>query len=77
MFCCAFFGPAHMGSINYIYNPIDAAMYNAFAPIGWCAIFAWVIVMHHTGNTNGKNNFIGFRSIIFYYKIINDNEFNK
>lgn len=47
MFCCAFFGPAHMGSINYIYNPIDAAMYNAFAPIGWCAIFAWVIVMHH------------------------------
>ncbi|OAD54557.1 Nose resistant to fluoxetine protein 6 [Eufriesea mexicana] len=53
MFCCAFFGPARMGSIDYVYNPIDAAMYNAFAPIGWCAIFAWVTVMHHTGNTNG------------------------
>ncbi|CAK9807752.1 Nose resistant to fluoxetine protein 6 [Anthophora plagiata] len=53
LFCCAFFGPAYMGSINYMYNPIDAAMYNAFAPIGWCAIFAWVTVLHHTGNTNG------------------------
>ncbi|XP_076165792.1 nose resistant to fluoxetine protein 6 [Ptiloglossa arizonensis] len=53
MLGCAFLGPAHMGSINYIYNPIHAALYNAFAPIGWCAIFAWVIVMHHSRNTNG------------------------
>ncbi|XP_076290207.1 nose resistant to fluoxetine protein 6 isoform X2 [Lasioglossum baleicum] len=53
MFCCALFGPAHMGSIDYIYDPIHAAMYNAFAPIGWCAIFAWVTVMYQTGNTNG------------------------
>ncbi|XP_017891312.1 nose resistant to fluoxetine protein 6 isoform X1 [Ceratina calcarata] len=53
MFCCAFFGPAGMGSIDYVYNPIDAAMYNAFAPIGWCALFAWATVMYHTKNTNG------------------------
>ncbi|XP_043250987.1 nose resistant to fluoxetine protein 6-like [Colletes gigas] len=53
MFCCAFFGPAHMGSINYVYDPMHAALYNAFAPIGWCSIFAWVTVMHHTRNTNG------------------------
>ncbi|XP_053985527.1 nose resistant to fluoxetine protein 6-like [Hylaeus anthracinus] len=53
MFCCAFFGPAHMGSIDYIYNPMHAALYNAFAPIGWCALFAWVTVMHHSKNTNG------------------------
>ncbi|XP_076750177.1 nose resistant to fluoxetine protein 6 isoform X2 [Xylocopa sonorina] len=52
MFCCAFFGPARMGSIDYVYDPIDAAMYNAFAPIGWCAIFAWVTLMNHTRNTN-------------------------
>ncbi|XP_033205713.2 nose resistant to fluoxetine protein 6-like [Bombus vosnesenskii] len=52
MCCCAFFGPARMGSINYIYNPIDAAMYNAFAPIGWCSIFAWATVTYHTGNTS-------------------------
>lgn len=53
MFFCALFGPAHMGSIDYVYNPIHAAMYNAFAPIGWCAIFAWVTVLYQTGNTNG------------------------
>lgn len=56
MFCCAFFGPARMGSIDYIYNPVHAAMYNAFAPIGWCAIFAWATVLYHTGNTNGKHH---------------------
>ncbi|XP_015434936.1 PREDICTED: nose resistant to fluoxetine protein 6-like [Dufourea novaeangliae] len=52
MFCCAFFGPARMGSIDYIYDPLHAALYNAFAPIGWCALFAWVTIMHHSGNTN-------------------------
>ncbi|XP_043792229.1 nose resistant to fluoxetine protein 6-like [Apis laboriosa] len=70
MFCCAFFGPAHMGSINYIYNPIDAAMYNAFAPIGWCAIFAWVIVMHHTGNTNGWfGKFLAWKGFLITTKL--------
>lgn len=61
MCCCAFFGPARMGSINYIYNPIDAAMYNAFAPIGWCSIFAWATVTYHTGNTSGKNHLMKYR----------------
>ncbi|KAF7391343.1 hypothetical protein HZH66_009823 [Vespula vulgaris] len=42
-----------MGSIDYTYNPMHAATYNAFAPIGWCALFAWIIVVHQTGNTNG------------------------
>ena len=67
MCCCAFFGPAGMGSINYIYNPIDAAMYNAFAPIGWCAIFAWATVMYHTGNTNGKKNINNCYSYNYMY----------
>jgi hypothetical protein len=52
----AFFGPAGMGSINYVYNPIHAATYNAFAPIGWCAIFIWVTFLSHTGNTDGELN---------------------
>ena len=54
MFFTAFFGPAGMGSINYVYNPMDAATYNAFAPIGWCALFIWVTFLTHTGNTNGQ-----------------------
>ncbi|XP_011304464.1 nose resistant to fluoxetine protein 6 isoform X2 [Fopius arisanus] len=49
----AFFGPAGMGSINYVYNPIHAATYNAFAPIGWCAFFAWIAFISHTKNTSG------------------------
>ncbi|XP_043498479.1 nose resistant to fluoxetine protein 6-like [Polistes fuscatus] len=53
MFFASVFAPAKMGSIDYIYNPMHAAMYNAFAPIGWCILFAWVIIMHQTGNTNG------------------------
>ncbi|XP_034950941.1 nose resistant to fluoxetine protein 6 isoform X2 [Chelonus insularis] len=47
----AFLGPAKMGSLDYVYNPIHAAMYNAFAPIGWCAIFAWMIFVCHTNST--------------------------
>ncbi|XP_058797973.1 nose resistant to fluoxetine protein 6-like [Phymastichus coffea] len=49
----AFFGPAPMGTVDYVYNPIHAASYNAFAPIGWCAIFIWMTFLAHTGNTNG------------------------
>lgn len=50
-----------MGSIDYVYKPHHGAIYNAFAPIGWCAIFAWIIFLSHTKNTNG---------IYFYYNII-------
>ncbi|XP_014214340.1 nose resistant to fluoxetine protein 6-like [Copidosoma floridanum] len=49
----AFFGPARMGSMDYVYNPVHAATYNAFAPIGWCGIFVWVTFLAHTGNTDG------------------------
>ncbi|XP_033228277.1 O-acyltransferase like protein-like [Belonocnema kinseyi] len=49
----AFIGPAPMGAIDYIYNPTHAATYNAFAPIGWCALFGWMAFLSHTGNTNG------------------------
>ncbi|KAK4880106.1 hypothetical protein RN001_008252 [Aquatica leii] len=46
-FCVAFFGPSFMGSINYTYNPVDAAWYAAFAPIFWCFTFAWIIFTSH------------------------------
>ncbi|XP_012252676.2 nose resistant to fluoxetine protein 6-like isoform X2 [Athalia rosae] len=53
MFIGAFVGPATMGSINYVYNPTHAAIYNAFSPIGWCILFAWMAFLSHTGNSNG------------------------
>ncbi|XP_012283860.1 nose resistant to fluoxetine protein 6 [Orussus abietinus] len=49
----AFFGPAKMGAIDYVYQPVHAATYNAFAPIGWCALFAWMAFLSHTGNADG------------------------
>lgn len=45
----SFFGPAPMGDIAYKFNPTHAAHYAAFAPIGWCMFFAWMIVTSHLG----------------------------
>ncbi|XP_057327425.1 nose resistant to fluoxetine protein 6 isoform X1 [Microplitis mediator] len=61
----AFLGPAGMGSINYVYDPIHAAAYNAFAPIGWCAFFAWIVVVSHTDNsTTSLTRFFGWRGFL-------------
>jgi hypothetical protein len=49
LFLLAFFGPAHMGSINYVFNPLHAANYAAFSPIAWCSLFAWIIFTSHNG----------------------------
>lgn len=45
----SFVGPAPMGSIGYQYNPFHAALYAAYAPIGWCVFFGWVIFTSHLG----------------------------
>lgn len=54
MFLAAFIGPSKMGLIDYVYDPIHAATYNAFAPIGWCGLFLWMAVTQHTGSSNGN-----------------------
>ncbi|KAL7028534.1 hypothetical protein ACKWTF_005883 [Chironomus riparius] len=45
----SFFGPAPMGDISYKFNATHAAHYAAFAPIGWCLFFAWMILTSHLG----------------------------
>ncbi|KAG5323880.1 NRF6 protein, partial [Acromyrmex heyeri] len=52
MFLAALIGPSKMGSIDYVYDPIHAAAYNAFAPIGWCSLFLWIAITQHTGSSN-------------------------
>lgn len=47
--CVSFFGPSPMGNINYVYNPVHAALYAAYAPIGWCIGFGWIIFTSHLG----------------------------
>ncbi|CAL1674854.1 unnamed protein product [Lasius platythorax] len=56
MFLAAFLGPSKMGSIDYVYDPIHAATYNAFAPIGWCGLFLWMAITQHTASSNGFLN---------------------
>ncbi|KAK0172238.1 hypothetical protein PV328_005583 [Microctonus aethiopoides] len=66
----AFFGPANMGSIDYVYKPHHGAIYNAFAPIGWCAIFAWIIFLSHTKNTNAWiSRFFAWRGFIIWTRL--------
>lgn len=45
----AFFGPAPMGDIDYKFNSTHAAHYAAFAPIGWCVFFGWIILVSQLG----------------------------
>ncbi|XP_058443935.1 O-acyltransferase like protein [Malaya genurostris] len=48
----AFFGPAPMGSMHYVYDPLHAANYAAFSPIAWCIFFAWAVFTSHLGYRN-------------------------
>lgn len=63
-FIVAFFVPAFMGSIDYVYDPIDAACYAAFAPIFWCFSFAWVVFTSHIGQTGKLLQFTKIHSNI-------------
>ena len=45
----AFCAPAPMGKMGYKFNPSHAAYYAAFAPIGWCLFFAWIIFASQLG----------------------------
>ncbi|XP_011881618.1 PREDICTED: nose resistant to fluoxetine protein 6 [Vollenhovia emeryi] len=70
MFLAAFIGPSKMGSIDYVYNPIHAATYNAFAPVGWCALFLWITITQHIGSLNGVlNRIISWRGFLVTTRI--------
>ncbi|XP_049535745.1 nose resistant to fluoxetine protein 6-like [Anopheles darlingi] len=57
----AFFGPAPMGSIHYVYDPMHAASYAAFSPIAWCLFFAWTVFTAHLGYRNMVIDFFSWR----------------
>nr|XP_049463329.1 nose resistant to fluoxetine protein 6 isoform X3 [Anopheles coluzzii]XP_049463331.1 nose resistant to fluoxetine protein 6 isoform X4 [Anopheles coluzzii]XP_049463336.1 nose resistant to fluoxetine protein 6 isoform X6 [Anopheles coluzzii]XP_049463339.1 nose resistant to fluoxetine protein 6 isoform X7 [Anopheles coluzzii] len=57
----AFFGPAPMGSMHYVYNPLHAASYAAFSPIAWCLFFAWTVFTAHLGYRNWVIDFFSWR----------------
>ena len=53
----AFCAPAPMGTMGYKFNPTHAAHYAAFAPIGWCLFFAWIIFTSQLGYKSKENTF--------------------
>ncbi|XP_058064194.1 nose resistant to fluoxetine protein 6 isoform X2 [Anopheles bellator] len=57
----AFFGPAPMGSLHYVYNPLHAASYAAFSPIAWCLFFAWIVFSANLGYSNKLIEFLSWR----------------
>jgi peptidoglycan/LPS O-acetylase OafA/YrhL len=68
-YCVSFFGPAFMGSIDYVYNPTDAAWYAAFAPILWCIAFGWIIFTTHIGYRGGFERFFSWPPFSIWTKI--------
>ncbi|KAF7287125.1 hypothetical protein GWI33_002502 [Rhynchophorus ferrugineus] len=48
-FLISYLGPSFMSKIDYIYNPIDAALYAAISPILWVGSFCWIIYTSQLG----------------------------
>ncbi|XP_052900787.1 nose resistant to fluoxetine protein 6-like [Anopheles moucheti] len=65
----AFFGPAPMGSMHYVYNPLHAASYAAFSPIAWCLFFAWTVFTAHLGYRNWVIDMFSWRGFRITTKI--------
>lgn len=57
----AMFGPYHMAFKNYVYDPLDAALYNASAPILWSIFLGWASLACINGYGGKLFNF-------FFYK---------
>ncbi|EFA04173.1 O-acyltransferase like protein [Tribolium castaneum] len=68
-FIASLFGPAFMGSIDYVYNPTDAAWYAAFAPILWCFSFGWIIFTSHLGYKGLVERFFSWPPFSLWTKI--------
>lgn len=45
----SFIKTSNMSRHGYVYNNLDAGLYAALAPIGWCLFFAWIIFISHIG----------------------------
>lgn len=65
LLAASFIGPSPMGSINYKYDSTHAALYAAFAPIGWCSFFAWIIFTSHLGYTSKEYISFFLKSKVF------------
>ncbi|CAG9824968.1 unnamed protein product [Phaedon cochleariae] len=68
-FCVSIIGPSFMSSIEYEYQPLDAAWYAAVSPILWCHSFAWIIFTWHLGYKGLLGRIFSDKIFIFWTKI--------
>ncbi|KAJ8965176.1 hypothetical protein NQ314_004319 [Rhamnusium bicolor] len=68
-FLISFVGPSFMSSLDYNYDPIDAAWYAAVSPILWCVSFAWVIFTVQFGHQGFVGRFFSIPIFKLWTKI--------
>ncbi|XP_024082192.1 O-acyltransferase like protein-like isoform X2 [Cimex lectularius] len=62
----AMFGPYHMSYINYKYDVVEAAFYNAFSPILWGIFVSWGIITSTYNQAGYLGDFLAWR----WFKVI-------
>ncbi|XP_018563221.1 nose resistant to fluoxetine protein 6-like [Anoplophora glabripennis] len=68
-FIISYFGPSFMSSIDYVYDPTDAAWYAAISPILWCISFCWIIFTVQAGYRGLVGSFLSAPIFRFWTKI--------
>lgn len=62
------FAPVSMSNINYVYSPLQAALYNSLSPWLWGSFLFWGAIAVNSGNAGKKSKIkivVNFLSLIF------------
>lgn len=49
-FVWCFWSPIHLSNKDYVYDPIEAAQYAAWAPLVWSLALSWIVFVVFTKN---------------------------
>ncbi|XP_046985969.1 nose resistant to fluoxetine protein 6-like [Schistocerca americana] len=69
LFYLSFVMPATMGQESYKYDPLDAANYAAFAPIGWCLCFMWIIFVSYVNQGGIMGSILSWKVFLISTRI--------
>ncbi|VVC32263.1 Nose resistant-to-fluoxetine protein, N-terminal,Acyltransferase 3 [Cinara cedri] len=65
----AVFGPYQLSNMNYVYNNVHLALYNAAAPILWSIFILWCIIATDNGHGGWFGKLLCWNSFTFLSKI--------
>ncbi|XP_054263873.1 O-acyltransferase like protein-like [Macrosteles quadrilineatus] len=63
------FGPHHMSWPSYVYDPQEAALYNALAPIVWSLFVSWALFASHYGYGGWFGQLLGWGWFAVFTKL--------